>query len=211
MCAWSIGTAVALFVASIATGRIRGFTAFPAVIAQLSSGTAAAQNQSLSGLILRFVLPDRTAFPILPPPASTRLLIIAAQLAVLGLLVFLVRRVVLEEPLRSWAEFSVVLLVLPALQPFAWPHHWAWAVLAVPVCVHLCSRRLVRPAAAFAMALTFLLVTLFEFPLFKAANASAANPRLDPLLALGASLTLFGVLALALLVAFGPQRPAAPA
>jgi hypothetical protein len=211
MCVWSLGTAVALFAASIASGRVRGFTAFPGVISQLSSGTAAAQNQSLSGLILRFLLPDRTAFPIVPPAAAVRLVVIAAQLAVLALLVVLVRRVVLDEPLRAWTQFSVVLLVLPALQPFAWPHHWAWAVLAVPVCVHLCSRRLVHPAAAVAMAGTYLLVTLFEFPLFAAANATAANPRLDPLLALGASLTLFGVLAVALLVVLGSRRQPAGA
>jgi type VI protein secretion system component VasK len=61
------------------------------------------------------------------------------------------------------------------------------------------------------MAGTYLLVTLFEFPLFAAANATAANPRLDPLLALGASLTLFGVLAVALLVVLGSRRQPAGA
>ena len=206
MCAWALATAAVLFIASIASGHIRGFAAFPAVISQLSSGTAAAQNQSIGGLVLRFALPDRTAFPIVPPPAAVRVVVALAQLAVVALLVCLVRRVAVAEPLRSWVEFAVILLVLPLVQPFAWPHHWSWALLAVPVCVHLCSRGLMRRWAAWGLGGAYLLMTLFEFPLFAAANASATHPRFDPALALGASLTMFVAVSMGLLVVAG-SRP----
>jgi alpha-1,2-mannosyltransferase len=208
LCAWATGTSVALFVVSIGSGRANGFAAFPGVISQLSAGTAAAQNQSLSGLILRFVLPGRTSFPIVPPPLDLRLLIVTGQVVMVGLLVWLVGRVVVADPLRSWLQFSLVLLLVPTLQPFAWPHHWAWAVLVVPVCVHLASRRLLHPAAAYGLLAAYLALTIFEFPLYTAATAGATHPQLDPLLALGASLPLFTAVAVALLLALG-TRPLA--
>lgn len=208
--AWAMGTSAGLFAASVLSGHARGITQFPAVISQLSSGTAAAQNQSVGGLVLRLLLPDRTAFPIVPPPLGIRVVVIVAQVALLVLMVWLVARVAAPAGLRAWLEFSIVLLVIPALQPFAWPHHWAWAVLAVPVWVRAASRGVLDHRVTAAMFTVFVLLTLLEFPLYSAAQATATHPVANPLLALGASVPLLAMIALALLVGLGARAVPAP-
>ena len=203
LCAWALGTSFALFALSVASGRANGFSQFPVVVSQLSAGTAAAQNQSIGGLILRLVLPGRTNFPIAPPPLELRVFIGAAQLGLLALLVWLARRVSAVRPLGAWIQFSLVLVLVPTFQPFAWPHHWAWAVLAVPVCVAAASRGVLAARAAAGVATALLLVTIFEFPLYSAAVVYDRHPPAGPAVAVGASLPLLGAIVIAVLLALG--------
>ncbi|GAC1327397.1 MAG: hypothetical protein NVSMB17_01360 [Candidatus Dormibacteria bacterium] len=213
LCLAALATATALGALILVAGWAPLLPPYLQVIGQLSHGTAIAQNQAVSGFVLRATNPALTGFPIAAAPLAARALIVAGQLSVLAYLAWATRRLRLPAPEHLWVEFSIVLLLVPLLQPFAWPHHFAWAVVVVPVGIRLAARGMVSQRRAAGLVLVFLALTLLEFPLYSAAAAHPADLATHPMAALGASLTLYGVLATAALLSVprGPARAAAVA
>ncbi|HEV1998464.1 MAG TPA: glycosyltransferase family 87 protein [Candidatus Dormibacteraeota bacterium] len=206
LCLTAIATSAGLFLLTLAFGWAPLMTPFVRVMVQLSQGTAIAQNQAVNGFVLRFLHPGLTGFPIPSLPLSTRLVIGAGQVAVLVYLAWLVRRLRLPATERLWTEFSIVLLLLPLVQPFAWPHHFAWAVIVIPVGVRLVLRGLLSQRRAAALVGLYLALTLLEFPLYSAAAQHPADLGRYPLAALGAALTMYCALLAALVLATPGDR-----
>ena len=209
MCFVAVSTATGLFLLTLAVGWAPLMPPFLRVMSQLSQGTAIAQNQAVSGFVLRLLHPGLTGFPIPGLPPVTRLVIGAGQLAVLGYLVWLIRRLRLPAPEKLWTEFSIVLLLLPLVQPFAWTHHFAWAIIVIPVGVRLALRGLLSQRRAAALVGLYVALTVLEFPLYSAAARHPADLAHYPLAALGAALTMYCVL-LTALVLTTPGRSAQP-
>lgn len=205
LCLAAFATATALLLLTLTVGWSPLMPPFVRVMSQLSLGTAIAQNQAVNGFVLRVLHPGLTGFPVPGLPLVTRLVIGAGQVAVLIYLAWLVRRLRLPATERLWTEFSILLLLLPLVQPFAWPHHFAWAVIVIPVGVRLVVRRLLSQPQAAALAGLYLALTLLEFPLYSAAARHPADLARYPLVALAAGLTMYCAL-LAGLVLSTPGR-----
>ena len=209
LCVAALATVAGLIVLTLAVGWGPLLSPFTQVMAQLSQGTAIAQNQAINGFVLRLADPGLTGFPITGLHLATRLMIGAGQVAVLVYMVWLVRRMSLPAPEQLWTELSIVLLLLPLVQPFAWPHHFAWAVIVIPVAVRLALRGLITQWRAAALVGLYLGLTLLEFPLYSAAAHHPSDLGNYPLVALGASLTMYCALLTALVLA-APVGPAEP-
>ncbi len=133
-------------------------------------------------------------------------MITAGQLAVLAYLVWLVRRLRMPSPEHLWTEFSIVLLLLPLVQPFAWPHHFAWGIIVIPVAVRLVRRQLLGQWRAAAMVAIYVALTLLEFPLYSAAARHPNDLGSYPLVALGAAVTMYCAILTALLLGLPARR-----
>jgi hypothetical protein len=180
---------------TLAVGWGHYWPGFVTNLTMVSSGTAHPLNQSLNGLVMRWLRPDLTGQPVPSPGLTARavwaLLQIAFSVAVLA--VGLPRKG--ADVLDDWARYSILLLALPVLSPFAWPHHYAQALVAVPVGIRLVVRGRSSPVAALIAGVLLVLVILFEFPVTIAATADLLTLGEHPALALADSLLLLAVLA----------------
>ncbi|MGI8609212.1 MAG: glycosyltransferase family 87 protein [Candidatus Dormibacteria bacterium] len=209
LCLTALATATGLFLATLAAGWGPLLVPFARVMSQLSQGTAIAQNQAVNGFVLRLLQPGLTGFPVAGVPLATRLVVGAGQAAVLVYLVWLVRRLRLPAPEQLWTEFSIVLLLLPLVQPFAWPHHFAWVVIVIPVGVRLVLRGLLSQGRAAALVGLYLALMLLEFPLYSVAAHHPTDLGSHPLAIVGASLTMYCALLASLVLATSAGAPRA--
>jgi alpha-1,2-mannosyltransferase len=187
----AVGVALALAVATLGAGWAGYWPGFLTITGELGRGTANLLNQSLDGFLLRWFLPAWSGSPIAPPPLAFSAGLALAQVATAGGLVAILRR--MRGPRREveWAELSAVLLVAPLLQPFAWPHHFAQALVAIPVGVRLVRMGMLGRAPAAVLAAAYVALLLFGFPLFVAARAvDPGSLPGQPLLELGGSLLM---------------------
>jgi Glycosyltransferase family 87 len=193
-----LGAALAVLaatsVATLAVGWGHYWPGFVSNLAFVSSGTAHPLNQSLNGLVLRWLRPGLTGQPIPSPGLAARAVWAVLQLAVAAvvLAVGLPRKG--ADALDDWARYSMLLLALPLLSPFAWPHHYAQALVAVPVGIRLVARGRTLPIAALVAGTLLVAVVLFEFPVTIAATAELRTLGDHPVLSLADSLLLLAVL-----------------
>jgi len=66
-------------------------------------------------------------------------------------------------PLNQWTEISAVLLALPLLDPEAWLHYWAPAVVAVLVAGRLLATGRVGPVTGLALLAAYLSQSLLAY------------------------------------------------
>ena len=122
--------AVALGGLTLAVGWGPRWGEYVAEVGPLNRGTAFIANQSINGVLLRAWNPAYSGQPIPPLPPWLTIVWYTLALALLGVVFLLVTRLRLSESMRGWVEFSIILLALPLVQPFAWFHHHAAAVVA---------------------------------------------------------------------------------
>jgi hypothetical protein len=182
-------TSLAAVGATMAVGWGSYWLPFVRAIGEVGQGTANLLNQSLNGAILRGVDARLNGIPIGPPPPSARVLIGMASLLVVGGLAAHLAAGRLPPRAQPWSDISILLLGLPLVQPFAWPHHFAQAVVACPVAVALVARGWLPRWVGAVLAACYLAVLFLSYDLFRA--ASAVNPdqlQANPALLLGGSL-----------------------
>jgi hypothetical protein len=206
LCLGAVATAAILSLATLAAGWWSYWPTFAGDIASVSGGTANVLNQSLNGVLLRITHADFSGLPIPSTGTGFRLLWLVGQAALVLALAAIVRRGRLAGPERLWMEFACIVLLLPVVQPFAWEHHFAQAILAVPVAVHLASRHRLGLVAAAVLAATFAADLLLAYPGFVAA-VGAGSVRLgsSPALQVAASATTIAVAAAAIAMATSRQ------
>ncbi|MHB8509032.1 MAG: glycosyltransferase family 87 protein [Candidatus Dormibacteria bacterium] len=193
---------IALGGVTLALGWLDRWRSYGGVLGVVSRGTALGRNQALGGLVLRLFVPSSTGQPIAPPPRPAAIVTVGLELALVAVTAVALRRL-RARGAPAWAEFSVVMLVLPALQPFAWEHHWAPALVAVPTAVLLAGERRLASWAVAGLAGAYFAMLLSD-PLTKVLE-DIPGSRLGtmPLAVFGASLFLFAALAAAACVGFG--------
>jgi hypothetical protein len=202
LCLAAIGTALMISLATAAAGWMSYWPTFAADIASIAGGTANVLNQSLNGVLLRLTHADFSGLPIPSTGAGFRVLWLAAQAAVIIAIAVVVRRGRLAGPERLWTEYACIVLLLPLVQPFAWEHHFAQAILVVPVAVHLASRGRLGLVAAVVLAAAFAADLLLAYPGFVAAAAAGpAGLANSPALQVAASVTTIAVVAAAMALA----------
>ena len=201
LCFVAAGSAAVLSLLTLACGWIVFWPRYAAAVIGSSGGTANVLNQSLNGVILRAWRPDLNGLPIVSPGLPFRAVWLAAQLAVVAVLVWLVARPGRRNAEREWIEYSCLLLLLPLVSPFAWDHHFAQATLALPVAVFLISRHRLGFWAGGALALVFLADVFLAYPGFQAALAvSPSTLKASLSLQLAASVTALAAISSALLL-----------
>ena len=164
-------------------------------------------NQSLNGVLLRITHADFSGPSDPATGAGFRALWLVAQAAVVGAMVAIVRRGRLAGPERLWTEYACIVLLLPLLQPFAWEHHFAQAILVVPVAAYLVSRHRVGPVAAAILITAFSADALLSYPGFVIAlNAGPAQLANSAVLQVAASVTTIVVVSAAAALA-SARRP----
>ena len=183
-----------LALATIMAGWAGYWPGFFHNLAAVSSGTANTLNQSLNGLVLRLLHPEWTGQPIPPLDAGVRAPWLVLQVAVATVALMVARRGP-RDNLDEWAMYACLLLALPLVSPFAWPHHYAQALVAVPVVTRLMLLRRLSAAATLVAVGMFLALAFLEVPLTAAGLAEGANLARHPELAVGASLLVFAALA----------------
>ena len=208
LCLASLATASALALVTLALGWGHYWPGFISNVLAASNGTALVRNQSLNGVLLRAWRPELNGLPIAPPGLPFRVVWLVAQgLAVAGVIAVVARRI-LASPLREWAEFSTIVLAAPLVQPYAWEHHFAQAIMIVPVAVCLASRHLLGLVATLALSAVFIFDLLLEYPGFIAANSvEPAVLKASPELQLAASVTTLAVILAALLLTTARRTP----
>jgi hypothetical protein len=193
----SLVAAGVLFLLTLVIGWGGYWPLFIHSLGEIGQGTAHVLNQSLNGVLLRAYDARTNGYPIPPPSLAVRAVLLLAQaLVVLALAAFVLGgRLPRRE--QVWADAAILLLALPLLQPFAWPHHFAQAAVVIPVAVVLGARARLAPGAIAVSALAYLAVLLFAFPLFVAARHDLTGVAVadDPLLSAGASLLFYAVVA----------------
>ncbi|HXA42853.1 MAG TPA: glycosyltransferase family 87 protein, partial [Candidatus Solibacter sp.] len=211
LCVSTLVTVAALALVTLPLGWVHYWPDFIANIASAGNGTALVRNQSLNGVLLRAWHPELNGLPIAPLGLGVR----AAWMVLQGLVLAAVAVVVsgrrLEGPVREWAELSTILLLVPLLQPYAWEHHWAQALMAAPVGVFLASRGLLSLRASCALAAIYLADIVFGYQGFVAANSVAPSVlQAAPALQLAASATTITVIAAAALLTTARSNPNRP-
>jgi hypothetical protein len=170
LCLVAVATAAALALLTLALGWAHYWPGFVADITAASNGTALVRNQSLNGVLLRAWHPELNGLPIAAPGLAFRGAWLLAQGLVAAALVAVVARRALPSPVREWTEFSIIVLVVPLIQPYAWEHHFAQAIIVVPVAVYLASRLLLGIRATLALAGVFAAALFLGHPGFTVAN-----------------------------------------
>ena len=158
-------------------------------------GTGFIDNQSLNGLLLRLWRPELSGYPIGPLPPAFLVVWYAADLVVLGFVVLALRGPRLSQPLKTWTEVAMILLVLPVLQPIAWFHHYVFALVAFVIAVRLARLRALPPLSIGGLALAYLLAApvaaLIEAPALATGGLRLAQ---FPVLRFGSSVTVVAAL-----------------
>jgi uncharacterized membrane protein YbaN (DUF454 family) len=165
LAASAIVTAVVAVGATLAVGWAARWPEYYAELGPLGRGTAFIANQSINGLLLRAWRPDYSGQPIPPLPLWLTLVWLALCAALVVAIVLMVHRLPLPSPERMWTEFAIVLVALPLVQPFAWLHHHAAAMVAIIVGIRLARRRLLGAWSAAGLVLAYLLVSFVAYPL----------------------------------------------
>jgi hypothetical protein len=209
LCLAALATAAALASLTLGLGWAHYWPAFISDVGAAANGTALVRNQSLNGILLRVWRPELNGLPIVSPGLPFRAAWLVAQALVVAGLVAVVRKGRLATPEREWTEFSIIVLLLPLVQPYAWEHHFAQAIMIVPVVVHLVSRHRLGRIASLALGAVFICYLLFEYPGFLAANAAApAALKASLWLQLAASVTTIVAILSAVLLASAGRRVA---
>ena len=167
------------------------------------------RNQSLNGVLLRLWRPELNGLPVAAPGLPFRAAWLFGQALVLLALAALVlnRKGRLTTPEREWTAFSLIVLLMPLVQPYAWEHHFAQAIMIVPVAVHLVSRHQLGWVASLVLGAVFAVYLLLEYPAFVVANAAAPSALKASLgLQLAASITAIAAILTAVLLASSGGR-----
>src|SRR5258708_3552543 len=172
LCVSPLATGAAVALLTLPLGWAHYWPDFIANVASAGNGTALVRNQSLNGLLLPAWHPAWNGLPIAPLGAGVRAAWLVLQGTVVAAAAVAVSRGRLAGPVREWAELSTVLLLTPLVQPYAWEHHWAQALMVVPVAVCLASRRLLSVKVTIALAAIYALDGLFEYHGYVAANSA---------------------------------------
>jgi hypothetical protein len=208
LCVMALASASVLVLVTFAVGWAGYWPGFIHNLLAAGNGTAEVRNQSLNGVLLRAWRPEVNGLPIAPQGLPFRIAWLISQGLVLAGVVAVVARRALASPIREWTELSIIVLVAPLLQPYAWEHHFAQALMIVPVTVCLASRRALGLMATLALGVVFALDLLLTYPGYLAAIAVAPGVlRTSPALQLGASITSLAVILTALLLATAGQVP----
>ncbi|HEV1997464.1 MAG TPA: glycosyltransferase family 87 protein, partial [Candidatus Dormibacteraeota bacterium] len=153
----SLVTVGALSGATLLTGWSAYWSPFFYNIQALSNGSAQLLNQSLNGLVLRALVPSAYGSPVAFPGWGVRFAWFATQVALAASVGLTAIKVKLGHPLVDWTRFGLLLLAIPMVLPFAWIHHYAEAVLLIPLWVRAASTGL---ADTWALVLVVLLLSL---------------------------------------------------
>jgi alpha-1,2-mannosyltransferase len=176
-------------------------------------GTAYVANQSFNGVVLRVCCPGLAGQPIPEPPTAARIVVLLASLLAVLLVLWTLRMNTLAGREERWVEYALLLVALPLLQPFAWFHHFAGAVLMIILGVRLArTRRL--PALALTslvcayLALTFLASPLFDATRFTQVALLASNFPLRLVTSLGWAAIIVALIGFAAAMRQARARPA---
>jgi len=191
----AVATAGLVAAATLAIGWAPRWPEYIAELGPLDRGTAFIGNQSLNGVLLRAWNPAYSGQPIGPLPTWLTALWYGLNLVLIGLVVLAILRLDLPQPLRAWTELSLVLLAMPLVQPFAWFHHHAGAVVALLVGIRLVRLRMLDAWPAAGLAAAYLIVSFVAYPVHRAArDIGGAVLRDYPALWVGTSVTVAAVL-----------------
>lgn len=183
-------TLLVLFGATLLTGWGHYWAPFLFNVRMVSNGSAQLLNQSLNGLVLRALAPAAYGSPIAFPGWGVRVIWTLTQL---GLVAFAGRTLVrmqLPPQLQEWARLGLLLLVIPILLPFAWIHHYAEALVLVPVWVRAARLGLVSPLALTAVVVVFVASATLIVPWYFGALALQGQSMLDQPRLVGGSLAV---------------------
>jgi alpha-1,2-mannosyltransferase len=145
--------------ATLALGWGPRWVEYTAFVGPLGRGTASVDNQTLNGMLLRAWRPDLSGFPIGPLPPAFVAAWYAAEAGLLGVLLLALRGARVASGLRTWLEVAIILVAVPLLQPVAWHHHHALAVLAIVVAVRLGRLHLLPGLALAGLIAAYILAT----------------------------------------------------
>ncbi|MHB8507220.1 MAG: glycosyltransferase family 87 protein [Candidatus Dormibacteria bacterium] len=171
----------------------------------LQRGTAFVGNQSIPGVVLRAVQPGLDAQPIPLPALAPRIIALLLELALAAAVAWRVRRTPATE-LGAWTQFSLVLLALPLVQPFAWFHHWAIAVPAILVATRLAVTRALHVSALVLFGLAYA-ASVAAYPLYRLVRSVPGSALRGRPLLFGASVVF--LVAVSLAIAGFAREPAA--
>jgi hypothetical protein len=174
---------------------------FLQLLGPLGRGSAFIANQSVNGFILRAWRPELSGEPIDPLPVGIQLGIYAADLVLASVVLFGLRGLRLAGPRLWWTEFAVVLVLLTLVQPLAWFHHHAAAVIAIVVAVRLAATGALRGRVIAGLLAAYGLVTFIAYPVHLAARPmGGAGLYADPELRWATSAAFAGLVAAAVLL-----------
>jgi glycosyl transferase family 87 len=136
---WSAlaGAAVALMLCTLAEiaivgqGTLRYF--MTQVLPVVGKGSAFFQNQSLLGLMYRFVTPwsALVSLDAMPDHPWVRLVWATMSLSIFAITVVLVARASLDRPAIAGVAFGAFILVAVLVGAISWDHYMTWAMLLV--------------------------------------------------------------------------------
>jgi len=185
----------AFVVATYAIGWSQRWTEYLPFSRMLGRGTAFIANQSLNGALLRIARPEFNGLPIPALPLWITAVWVVLIVLLIALLVIGIRHLDLPQVEWRWTEFSLVLLALPLLQPFAWFHHHAAAIVAIIVAVRLARHKLLPIWATAGAGTAYILVTLVAYPVHRLArNLTGTQLEHNVGLRLSTSVTVLAVL-----------------
>lgn len=208
MCGWAMLTTATMSAATLALGWAHYWPGFIRNLGLISSGTANVLSQSINSVLLRAWRPELSGMPINSPGLGYRLVWLGAQVAVVGAIALIVRRMSVGDEPWAWLGYSLMVLLLPLVQPFAWEHHFAQAAMLLPVVGRLVGKGLLSARATLALAGIFVAEVLLTYPSFAATQGGAVVLNNKLLTDLVASLTADCVVAAALVLAALSTRAA---
>jgi hypothetical protein len=201
------GVLVGLVALTLLAGWGHLWLPFLQLLGPLGRGSAFIANQSVNGVLLRAWRPELNGEPIGPLPLWFQLLVYAAD-ALLAIAVLAgLRRSRLQGPQLWWTEFAVVIVLLTLLQPLAWFHHFAAAVVAILVGVRLTATGQLRGRVLLGLLCAYALVTFVAYPIHLAARPLGGVELYDhPGLRWGTSVAFVGLVTGAILLSRARPR-----
>lgn len=132
---WTIATAAVLMGITFAIRPDLWIKWVTQIFPVLSTGTAYAENQSLVGMIDRLML-DESYWGLSPAPSllALRLVVLGAQLALVGLVSYFSRALFSTyRSLQVALEYSTWIVAMILFSPIAWTHYFTWLLLPMTV------------------------------------------------------------------------------
>jgi hypothetical protein len=174
---WGAATALALMLASVAWLGLEPWRAYAmTVLPAISTGYGYFPNQSINGLLHRWV-GHSTAFELPPPsPTVSTLTLIASALLFVVAIVPRLRpatpggvprpgfEVVEDDRLRRSIDIGIAMLAFTLASPIVWDHHYAWTVALFAACAAWGARHASSPAFWVALCGGYVLLGTYIVP-----------------------------------------------